>query len=58
METTTAIKEHNTMKKFSATKHSFKTVTTVSYAFSPAVNKSLHALLVKICTGGVDPLPL
>ena len=34
-----------------------KTVTTISYAFSPAMNKNLHAVLVKIHTSRGDPLP-
>ena len=52
-------KEHNNtvqQSKFSATKHYFSTVTTISSAFSPTMNKSLHAALVKICTTGGDPL--
>ena len=32
----------------------FNTSTTISCAFSPAMNKSLHAALVKICTLGGD----
>ena len=32
----------------------FNTVTTISYAFSPAVNKSLHAVLITISTSGGD----
>jgi len=32
-------------------------ITTISYAFSPAMNKSLHAVLVTIYTSGGDPLP-
>ena len=34
----------------------FNIVTTIIYAFSPAMNKSLHAALVNICTSGADPL--
>jgi len=34
----------------------FDIVTTIGYAHSPAMNKSLHAALVKICTGGRGPL--
>jgi len=52
-------KEHNNtvqQSKFSATKHYFSTVTTISSAFSPTMNKSLHAALVKICTTGGDQL--
>ena len=30
----------------------FNTVTIISNAFSPAMNKSLHAILIKICTNG------
>ena len=39
----------------------FNTVSIISYACSPALNKSLHALLIKICTSGdgsVAPLSL
>jgi len=36
----------------------FNIVTTISYLFSPAMNKSLHAMLVKICTSRGDPLSL
>jgi len=36
----------------------FNIVTNISYAFSPAMNKSLHAALIKICTSGGDPLSL
>ena len=32
----------------------FSIVTTISYAFLPAMNKILHAALVKICTSGGD----
>jgi len=35
----------------------FTIVTTISYAFSPVTNKSLHATLIKICTDGGDPHP-
>jgi len=34
----------------------FDIVTTIGYALSPAMNKSLHAALVKICTSGGGPL--
>ena len=34
----------------------FNPVTTISYAFSAAMNKSLHAILIKICTSWGDPL--
>ena len=34
----------------------FCIVTAISYAFLPAVNKSLHAMLVIICTSKCDPL--
>ena len=30
--------------------------TTIGYALSPVMNKSLHAALVKICTSGGGPL--
>jgi len=38
----------------------FNIVTTISYAISPAVNKSLHATLIKICnkSDSVSLLPL
>ena len=35
--------------KFSATKQFFSSVTTISYAFSPVMNKSLHAVFLTIC---------
>ena len=34
----------------------FNILTTISYAFLPAMSKSLHATLVKICTCESDPL--
>ena len=34
----------------------FNIVITISYALLPAMNKSLHDVLVKICTSGGDPL--
>jgi hypothetical protein len=34
----------------------FHIVTSTGYALSPAMNKSLHAALIKICTSGGDPL--
>ena len=34
----------------------FNIATTISCAFLPVMNKSLHAVLVKICTRGADPL--
>jgi len=34
----------------------FDIVTTIGYALSPAMNKSLHAALVKVCTSGGGPL--
>lgn len=48
--------EHNTiwLGKLSVTKHCFLRVTTISYAFSPTVNKNLHATLRKICISGSD----
>lgn len=33
-------------------KWSFSAVTTISYSFSPMMNKSLHATLAKTCTSG------
>ena len=36
----------------------FSIVATVSYAFSPVMNKSLHAALITICTSKGDPLLL
>lgn len=36
----------------------FYTVTITCYTFSPAMNKSLHATLVNICTSGGDPVLL
>jgi len=36
----------------------FNTVTTVSCAFLPVMNRSLHAMLIKICTSKGDPLSL
>jgi len=36
----------------------FNIGTTISSAFSPAMNKSLHNVLVKISTGGNDQLSL
>ena len=36
----------------------FNTVTTISYAFLPAMNKSLRAVLVRICTSGGNPVSL
>ena len=35
----------------------FNTDTTISYAFSSAMNKSLPAVFITICTSGGDPLP-
>jgi len=34
----------------------FSIVTTISYAFLPEMNKSLHAAFIKISTRGGDPL--
>ena len=51
-------KEHsNTVRKILSYKFS-NTVTTSSHAFLLAVNNSLHAVLVKICTSRGDPLSL
>ena len=46
------------MYNFPATKHYFLTVTIISYTFSLAINKSLHTVLIEICTSGGDPLSL
>ena len=37
-------------------KYNFNIDTTISYVFSPAMNKSLHAMLIEISTSGADPL--
>ena len=34
----------------------FSIVTTISYAFSPAMNKSVHVVLIIICTSRGDSL--
>lgn len=53
-------KEHsNTVWKsiFSATKYYFFNVDmSISYRFSPAKDKSLHVVLINICTSRVEPL--
>ena len=53
-------KEHNhavRLCKFSATKHCFfHWVTTISCAFSPVINKSLHTILTKNWISVADPL--
>ena len=36
----------------------FSIFTTIPYVFRPAMNKSLHAMLAKICTSRGDPLLL
>lgn len=36
----------------------FNVVATITYAFSPVMSKSLHAMLIKICTTGGEPLSL
>ena len=36
----------------------FNTVTTISCAFSPVMNKSLYAAIITICTSRDDPLSL
>jgi len=59
METTTDTKSTTITiwwSKFSTTKHYFSTVTTISYAFLPAMNKRLHIAHIKICTHKGDPL--
>ena len=37
-------------RSFSATEHFFNAVTTISFAFSPAVTRSLHTVPINICT--------
>lgn len=39
---------------FSATKHCFSSQSPPLTVFSPAMNKSLHAMLIEICTGRGD----
>ena len=34
----------------------FNVVTTISYAFLPAMNKSLHTMLIEVCISRSDPL--
>ena len=34
----------------------FNIVSVVSYAFSPTMNKNLHAVIIEIYTSGGDPL--
>ena len=58
METATDTKSSITILKFSATKHFFNTVTTMSYGLSPAMSKSLHTEFVQICTINGDSLLL
>lgn len=59
METTTDIR--STIKLmhrefFSTVKLSFHTATTTGYGFSTVMDKSLHTILIKICTSRCDPL--
>jgi len=58
METTTDTKSITTLfdrAKSSATKHIFfNVITTISYAFSPAMYRSPHVALIRICTSGHD----
>jgi len=59
MGTTTDKK--STITRFDKENLSYKTLffniaTTISSAFSPTMNKSLHAVLIKICTSRGDPL--
>ena len=58
METTTDTKSTITLcdRSNSRLQTTVFLVSTISYAFSPAKNKSLHVTLVEICTSGGDPL--
>ena len=49
---------HNTLIEqiFSYKTLFFNTVITISYTFSPVMNKSLYAVTVIICTSGGAPL--
>ena len=50
-------KEHNKtiwLSRFSATKQLFNVVTTICCAFLPPMNKSLHVMLIKICSSRGD----
>ena len=59
METTIHTKSRITLLNRASSQLLFNIVTTISYAFSPAMNKSLHAMLVKMCTSRNDPyLPI
>jgi len=56
METKTTTKSITTLfdKANSQLLNTLNTVTTISYTFLPAMNKSLHVALVKICTSRCD----
>ena len=56
METTTAIKSTITLFSRENSQLFFNVVTTISYALIAAMNKSLHAVLIRICTSGGDTL--
>ena len=58
METTTDTKTTITLLDISYKTLFFHIITTISYTFSPVMNKNLHAVLVKICTSRGDPLSL
>ena len=50
-------KEHNNTQQILSYKALLlNIITTISCAFSPVMNKSLHILSVNICTSGGDPL--
>jgi len=59
METTTDTKSTITLFEQNISyKTLFLTATTINYAFLPAMTKSLHATLTKICTSRGDPQSL
>jgi len=50
-------REHNLIEQTLSRKTQFlNIVTIISYVFLPAINKSLHAALIKIYTTGGNPL--
>ena len=56
MGTTTECCHGNWQSKFCCKTLFFNIVTTLTNAFLTMMNKSLHAMLLKICTSGGDPL--
>ena len=56
MGTTTERCHGNWQSKFCCKTLFFNIVTTLTNAFLTMMNKSLHAMLLKICTSGGDPL--